>query len=745
MASGNSVKSNIIRKLWIIFFSAIGLFILLFFFISIGWLGYMPSFPELENPKSLLATEIYSADQQLLGTYYFEENRINTTYDQLPPHLKNALLATEDIRFFKHSGIDLRSLGRALFGVLTFSPRGGGSTITQQLAKLFFHDPASNFFMRGIQKLNEWVIAIKLENRYTKEEIMTMYFNKFDFLHNAVGIKSAARIYFNTTPEELNIQQAALLVGMAKNPAYYNPLRRTELSTNRRNVVLRQMYRYDFITEAQYDSLRLLPLGINYQKADHDFGLAPYLRENLRKYLEEWCETHEKPDGTPYNLYKDGLKIYTTINSKMQLYAEQAVAEYLGKVLQPEFFKHWKGVRNAPFSDLDEEGINKLLTDAMRRSDRYYHLQRAGISEEDILKIFKTPTQTTVFSWDGEKDTLISPWDSIRYHKYFLQTGLMSVEPQTGFVRAFVGGINHKYFKYDHVVKGRRQVGSTFKPFVYALAMQEGLSPCTEFPNIPVTISQVNQPDWSPKNSDDAREGQMVSLKWALANSVNYISAQLIKLYTPAAVIQMTRKLGVTSPIDTVPSICLGTPDISVSEMTGAFSAFANKGIYVKPTFITRIEDKNGNVIETFVPKQQEAMSEETAYLMVSLLKGVVEFGTGCRLRYKYGQRYPVAGKTGTTQNQSDGWFIGITPDLTTGVWVGCDDRSAHFRNIYQGQGANTGLPIFGIFMQKVYADTSIKISTGDFERPQKLNVETDCNAFRTQKNSNNLFDDEFR
>ncbi len=734
----SETKLRWIKKLWLGYFSFVLFIVILFFAISMGWLGYMPSFEEIENPKSNLASEVISADQVIIGTYYLE-NRSNVTFKELPPHLVNALVATEDIRFFKHSGIDIKALTRAVIGVATLHPRGGGSTITQQLAKLFFHKRSKNIFSVAFQKLNEWVIAVKLENRYSKEEIITLYFNKFDFLNNAVGIKTAARVYFNSTPDKLNIQQSALLVGMAKNPSLYNPLKRPERTLNRRNVVLFQMKKYHFISQQQYDSLKVLPLSLDYQRVDESFGLATYFREYLREYMHDWCKHHKKPDGSDYNIYKDGLKIYTTINSRLQLHAEDAVREYMGKTLQPLFFKEWKGKKNAPFLHMTAKDIDKLMDDAMKRSDRYKHLKEQNISDEEISKIFNTKIPMTVFSWKGDIDTMMSPMDSIRYHKFFLQTGLMTVEPQTGFIRAYVGGIDHRFFKYDHVIVSKRQVGSTFKPIVYSLAMQEGESPCTEYPNIPVTFHIPDQPDWTPKNSDDAREGEMISLKWALANSVNYISAKLIQKYSPAAVIKMARKLGITSPIDTVPSICLGTPDISVYEMTGAFSTFANKGIYIQPIFVTRIEDKNGNVLQQFAPESHEAMSDETAYLMTSLMKGVIEHGTGARM-WQYKLNIPIAGKTGTTQNQSDGWFIGITSELATGVWVGCEDRSAHFRSIVQGQGANTGLPIWADYMKRVLNDKKISIQFSDFEKPENISVETDCKKFKQHKHKSDDF-----
>jgi len=708
----------------------------------------MPSFEELENPKSNLASEIITSDQQILGKYYIE-NRSNSHYQELSPSLINALIATEDARFEKHSGVDTRSIlrviGKTIIGRQKSS--GGGSTITQQLAKnLFPRKKNQSVFMMVITKFKEWITAAKLERNYSKEEIIAMYFNTVDFGSNSFGIKTAARTYFGKSPDSLKIEESALLVGILKAPTYYSPLKNPENAMKRREVVLNQMRKYDYITQQEYDSLKVLPIDMSrYSIQDHTAGYGTYFREYLRQYLNEWCANHKKPDGTPYNLYKDGLKIYTTINYKMQKYAEEAVAEHLSKDLQPAFYKHWKGVKNAPFYQLKPEEIEVIYEASMKNSDRYRHMKENKATDEEIRKAFNTPVAMRIFSWEGEKDTVMTPWDSLKYYKWFLHAGLMSVEAQTGYVRAYVGGINYRYFQFDNVKVGKRQVGSTFKPFLYTLAMQEGeFSPCTEVPNLPVTFDMgPNAPAWTPKNADDKREGEMVTLKWALANSVNYVSAYLMKRFSPAAVVNMARKMGVTSPIDAVPAICLGTPDLSVYEMVGAMNTYANKGVYIEPIFITRIEDKNGNLLESFIPKQQEAMNEETAYLMIDLKRGVVESGTGARLRYRFGMNAPIAGKTGTTQNNSDGWFMGITPSLTTGVWVGGELRSIHFRSITLGQGANMALPIWAIYMKKVWDDKTLNVSKGDFEKPAKdISDRIDCKKFKQEvKEESSSFD----
>jgi len=738
----NPDAKKYVKYFWIFSASVFFLFILLFTLISFGLLGFMPSFEELENPKSNLASQIISSDNVLLGTYYIE-NRSNVNYSEISPNVVNALIATEDIRFEKHSGIDYLGVFRAVVKSLILSDKssGGGSTITQQLAKnLFPRKSNASKFELILIKLKEWVTAIKLEKNYSKQEIIAMYLNTVDFGSHAYGIKSAAATYFGTSPDSLKVEEAAVLIGLLKAPTWFSPVRNPERSLGRRNVVLAQMVKNKSLTKAQYDSISKKPIDISkYRITDHQTGLATYFREYLRMQLLEWLKTKEKPDGGNYNLYMDGLKIYTTIDSRMQKYAEEAVSEYLGKELQPQFYDHWKNYKNAPFDrSFSEEDIKKLLRLSIRRTDRYQVLKREGASEAEIQKVFNTPVPMTVFSWKGDRDTVMSPLDSIKYYKFFLNAGLMSMDPATGYVKAYVGGINYKHFMYDHVKMSRRQVGSTFKPFIYTLAMQEGeFSPCSKVPNVPVTFELPDGTKWTPKNSNDAREGEMVTLKWALANSVNYVSAYLMKRYSPQAVVQIARKMGVTSPIDEVPSICLGAADLTVYEMVGANSTFANKGVYMEPIFITRIEDKNGNVIENFVPKTQEAMSEETAYLMIELMKGVVESGTSVRLRYKYGMMNPIAGKTGTTQNNSDGWFIGLTPELVTGIWVGGEDRSVHFRSITYGQGAHMALPIWAIYMKKIYADKKLHISQGDFEKPStELKVETDCDKYEQQKNS---------
>ncbi len=721
-----------IKWLWLI--ALLPLLMLLCFILYLTFFANLPSLEELENPRSNLASEIISSDQKVIGKYYIE-NRTNVSFEHISPHVVNALIATEDARFYTHSGVDVRALVRAITGVVRGNESsGGGSTITQQLAKMLFPREELNKVELVLRKFKEWIIAVKLEKNYTKNEIIAMYLNKFDFINNAVGIKSAARIYFDTTPDSLKIEEAAVLVGMAKNPSLFNPKRRPKNALDRRNVVLNQMKKYNYITADEYNKLKEIPLKIKFTSEDQNEGLATYFREYLRDYMRKWCKEHKKPDGSNYNLYKDGLKIYTTINSKMQKYAEEAMQEWLSE-LQGKFFAHWKGRKNAPFYNMSNDEVNKLMTQAMKRSERYRVLKDRNLSEEEIKENFMKPVETKLFSWKGEIDTLISPWDSMRYSKFFLQTGFMSVEPSTGFIRAWVGGINHRYFKYDHVRQGKRQVGSTFKPFVYTLAMQEQWSPCYQVPNIPVTFDLPEGGTWSPKNSD-GKYGGMMTLKKGLALSVNSITAYVMKQFGPQAVVDLARKLGIESHLDAVPSLCLGTADISVYEMVGANSTFANQGVWIEPSFITRIEDKNGNVLEEIIPKRVEAISKETAYLTLNLMKGVVDFGTGVRLRYKYGLTNPIAGKTGTTQNNSDGWFMGITPDLVSGVWVGCEDRSAHFRSTDLGQGASMALPIWALYMKKIYADKSLKVSQDDFEKPDDLDIkiELDCSKYNEGK-----------
>jgi penicillin-binding protein 1A len=728
-----------VKRIWLIYFSFIAFIILLFFIISKGWLGFMPSFEELENPKSNLAAEVISADQVVLGTYFIE-NRSNVHFNELSPFLVNALIATEDARFEKHSGIDTKGMFRVFFKSVLFGKKsaGGGSTITQQLAKnLFPRKKHQNKLLLIFSKLREWITAIKLERNYTKDEIISMYYNTVDFGSNAFGIRSASKTYFGKEPSELKIEEAAMLVGMLKAPTRFSPVRHKDVALQRRDVVLYQMYKYNYIKKNQYDSLKIIPIDVsNYHVQNQNAGKATYFREYIRQQLDDWCDNHYKEDGSPYNLYKDGLKIYTTINSKMQQYAEEAVREYIGKELQPAFFRHWKGHRNAPFDpQLTDEERSNIIRDAMSRTQRYARLKEQGLSPVEIKLAFSKPVKMRVFSWKGERDTTMSPLDSIKYYKFFLRAGLMSMEPQTGFVRAYVGGINYKHFKFDQVMQAKRQVGSTFKPFIYTLALQElGYSPCKKVPNIPVSFDLPDGTKWIPDNAEKDDEGKMVTLKYALANSITSISAYLMKRLSPGGVIELARKMGVTSQIDAVPSICLGTPSLSLYEMVGAMSTFADKGVYIKPVFITRIEDKNGKILDRFATEKKEAMSEETAYLMIDLLKGVVLHGTSVRLIYKYKFNNPIAGKTGTTQNYSDGWFMGLTPNLVSGVWVGCEDRSCHFRSMQLGQGANEALPIWAIYMRKVYNDKTLNIFQGDFERPAKpLSVETDCSKYEAE------------
>ncbi len=734
-----------------------------FYGLSQNWFWELPSFEELESPNTYLATEIITADNELLGKY-FRENRTNVRFENLPPHLVQALIATEDERFYDHSGIDIRGTLRAL---VYLGSKGGASTITQQLAKLLFHEPASGIVERIGQKTMEWVIAAQLERQYTKDEIITMYLNKFDFVNNAVGVESASQVYFNTTTDSLNLEQSAMLVGMAKNPALFNPNRRPDTTKHRRNVVFGQMKRNGFISQEVFDSLTVVELGLDFQRVDHTRGKAPYFREVLRQELKQLFSAKDasgnyilaKPDGTPYSIYNDGLKVYVTLDSKLQDYAEFAVHQHLSTELQEDFFRDLRKNKNPPFSnDLTKEQGDRIIDRAMRLTGRYRSYKSRNLSSDSIDYYFNTPVEMKVFSYNGEIDTVMSPRDSIRYHKSFLQAGLMSMDPKTGEVKAWVGGINHRYFAYDHVKQGSRQVGSTFKPFVYALAIENGLSPCKEVPNIPVTFKKGTWNllgDWTPKNADTTYNGSMVTLQFGLANSYNNITAWVMKQYGPPAVIDYAKRMGISSNLDTVPSLALGVADISLYEMVGANATFANKGIYKRPVYISRIEDKNGAVIKEFIPETREAMSEENAYAMLQLMKGVTmgsrgpdgrKRGTGIRLHLDrpYGNipwDREIAGKTGTTQNNSDGWFMGITPDLVTGVWVGADDRSVHFRTTYYGQGANTALPIWGYYMNKVYADSTIGISTEDFEKPNKMTIQLDCDV-SSSSGTNINFDD---
>lgn len=733
-----AAKSNkYIKWVWICVWGPFALIFLLLFLISLGVFGELPSVEELQNPKSNLATEVYSSDLKVLGKYY-SENRVNVKFENLDKDLVEALIATEDARFYEHSGVDVKALFRAAAGVFGGGSSGGGSTITQQLAKMMY--PRGEKLSKPglvIRKMKEWITATRLEKSYTKEEIMAMYLNKFDFLNLAVGIKSAANIYFNKSCDSLEIEEAAMLVGMAKNPALFNPIRFPERSKQRRNVVLKQMVKYGYLPEEKYNELKEKELGINFHPEDHNEGPAPYFREYLRdNFLKTWCEKHINPEtGKPYNIYKDGLKIYTTIDSRMQRYAEEAVNEHMHD-LQKIFSKECLTKRNAPFAwNVSKDEIKSIMEASIKRSERYRVLKQQGLSHENIVQTFHKPANMRVYSLRGEIDTVLTPYDSIKYYKSFLQTGFMAMEPQTGYVKAWVGGINHKHYKYDHVKVSKRQVGSTFKPFVYALAIQEGLSPCHQVPNVRTCITLPDGKEWCPSNSDgpnDKNNGKMLTLKKALANSINYITAWVMKQYGPHAVVDLVKRLGITSEIPEVPSICLGTPDISVFEMVGAISTFANKGTYIQPTFITRIEDKNGKVLEEFIPNSDEVFSEEKAYAMIQLMRGVVDGGTGSRLRGRYKLFNQIAGKTGTTQNNADGWFLGLTPELVAGAWVGGEDRSIHFNSMVEGQGATMALPIWGKFFNKVYADKTLKVTNGEFPRPKNLdpNLELDCSKY---------------
>ncbi len=734
-----------IKWIWIIAFSPLLLLAFMLLLVYFGAFGHLPSFEELENPRSQLASEVYSADQKLLGKYYIE-NRSNVKYEQLSPYLVNALISTEDERFMEHSGVDLIALVRVVTRTVLMGDEGGGggSTITQQLAKnLFKRDSTAAKSKSGmaVTKMKEWITAVKLEKSYTKEEIIALYFNTVEFGNNAYGIRSAANTYFGVTPDSLKIQEAAMLVGMLKAPTAYNPRMHPEDALRRRNTVLFQMKRNKYLSQAQYDSLKALPITLKFSVENQNTGMAPYFREYLRSDMEKWCNENTKPDGTHYNLYKDGLKIYTTINYKMQTYAEQAVKDHL-RFLQKKFFQHWKGSSTAPFADISETEAMNIIKSAMRVSERYRRMKKAGATEAEIAKAFKTPVKMKIFTWNGEtgdSTVTMSPWDSIRYHKFFLQAGFMAMEPQTGYVRAWVGGIDHKYFKYDHVKVAKRQVGSTFKPFVYGVAMQAGLSPCYLAPNVSISIPDGDHL-WTPSNSSSYKEGQMVSLKEALAHSINKISAYLTMKYGIKKVVEFAHKCGIQNYVGLFPSSCLGTADLTVFEMVGANSTFVNKGTWTEPIYISRIEDKYGNVLAEFKPKKVEAMSEETAYLIVSLMKGVVDYGTSASIRGTYKIPYPVAGKTGTTQNSSDCWFMGLTPDLVAGCWVGCDDRAAHFRTLEYGQGARAALPIWAMFMKKVYADPTLKISKGDFEHPKgELSVEVDCGKYHGEPGTNTV------
>ena len=744
---------KVVKILWI-FIALISLVcVFIFFSIAKGWIGYMPPVEDLENPNYKFATEVFSEDGKVLGTYsYSKENRVCVGYNDLSPNIINALIATEDVRFAEHSGIDAYALTRAIVkrGILMQKNAGGGSTITQQLSKQLYSPSADNVMERLFQKPIEWVIAVKLERYYTKEEILTMYLNKFDFLNNAVGIKTAAFTYFGCEPKDLKIEEAATLVGMCKNPSLYNPVRYNERSRGRRNVVLDQMRKAGYITEAERDSLQALPLKLKYNRVDHKEGLATYFREYLRgvltakkpdkanyrgwqmqKYYEDsldwennplfgWCEKNTKKDGTKYNLYTDGLKIYTTLDSRMQQYAEDAVTEHL-KELQGYFFKEKKGAKKAPYTfRLTQEQVDEILGRAMRLSDRYRLMKKAGATEAEIKKAFDTPEEMSVFSWEGEKDTIMTPMDSIRYYKFFLRAGFMSMDPRSGHVKAYVGGPNYHYFQYDMAMVGRRQVGSTIKPFLYTLAMENGFSPCDEVRHVEYTLIDENGKPWTPRNANKKLIGDMVTVKWGLANSDNWITAYLMSKLNPYNLKRLIHTFGVRNR-DIVPSVslCLGPCEISVGEMVSAYTAFPNKGIRVAPLFVTRIEDNDGNVLATFAPEMQEVISVSSAYKMLVMLRAVVNEGTGGRVR-RLGVKADMGGKTGTTNYNADGWFMGFTPSLVSGCWVGGEDRDIHFDTMLHGQGASMALPIWTKYMVKVLGDKSLGYDENEtFQLPE--------------------------
>jgi penicillin-binding protein 1A len=739
-----------IKWFWILFGSGVLFAILIFLLASWGVFGEMPTFERLENPETNLATEFISSDGETLGKLYLDDNRTPVSFDKLPQNLVNALVATEDARYYDHSGIDARGFIRAL---AYLGKKGGASTISQQLARQLFvgvrdKESTTNAIL---QKIQEWVIATRLERNYTKEEIIAMYLNIYDFGYAADGIRSASRIYFGKEPHELRTEESAVLVGMLKNSSLYNPIRREELVYNRRNTVLGQMAKYDYITEGEKDSLQALEMKINFNPESHREGLATYFRMYMQRWLGNWVENNPKPDGEKYNIYLDGLKVYTTIDSRMQKNAEEAVEAHM-KNLQAEFFHQNTPDRNptAPFLDISKGAIDTIMRSAMKTSPRWRHLKREGLSEKEIEATFHEKAEMTVFDWNSdsyEKDTIMTPMDSIRYYKTFLRTAMMSMEPQTGHVKAWVGGVDYKHFQYDNVYQGARQAGSTFKPFVYAAAIDQlRYSPCDSLPDNQYCIEPLkhgNMEAWCPKNSDGKYSGKNLTLKSALANSVNTITAQLIDKVGPGSVVAIAKNMGISREIPEVPSIALGTQDINVYEMVGAYGTFANQGVYVKPVMVTRIEDKNGTVLYEYTPETKDVLSKDVAYAMVNLMEGVTLYGSGGRLRHTYGKNQtvykeiitgypyeltnPIAGKTGTTQNQSDGWFMGMVPNLVTGVWVGGDNRSIHFSRLLYGQGAAMALPIWGLYMKKNYENEELGISKDAFEKPENLSINVDC------------------
>ena len=741
---------------WGLFFGGILVVWFVMWLIIQGALGYLPPLEELQNPKNTFASEVISADMQSLGRYYRYENRIGVQYTDLSPTLINALVATEDVRFYEHTGVDFKSMFRA---IIKLGRAGGGSTLTQQLAKQLWSPRANNKLERAMQKPIEWIIATKLERLYSKDEILLMYLNQFDFLYNAVGIQSAAQVYFSTTPADLKTEEAAMLVGMCKNPSLYNPVRHPERATNRRNTVLGQMEKYGFLDEAAKDSLAALPIELHYSSVDHKQGPAPYLREYLRTVLtakepkesdySEWnqqqykldlwqwnnnplygfCEKNKKADGSSYDIYQDGLKIYTTIDSRMQRYAEEAVSEHM-QAQQKAFFRELKRKKNAPFSrQLTQEEVDGIMNRSMRQTDRYRTMKRAGYSQDSIRTAFMTPREMQVFDYEkGMIDTVLSPYDSIKWLKSFLRCGFMSMDPHTGHVKAYVGGPNFAHFQYDMTTKGRRQVGSTVKPFLYTLAMDEGMWPCETWVYDSVVFVLPDGTRWVPRDTHDKYQGDTVSLTWGLKESSNWMAAYLMSLFTPEQLVKMMQSFGIQGQLDPVVSLCLGPCEVSVEEMVDAYTTFANKGIRTEPLYVTRIEDNNGNVIGSFTPKTHEIISETTAYKMIYMLRQVLDHGTGVRTRFKYGITAPMGGKTGTTNNNSDGWFMCFTPSLVSGTWVGGEDRGIHFDNMAEGQGASMALPICALYMQKILADPDLGYSPEEqFDIPKWFDPDEGC------------------
>lgn len=745
----NPIKKKIIKIMWGGFVVCLLIATLVFVLIYNGVIGYMPQIEELKNPTDKFASVVMSDDGVELGRYYRDKsNRVYVDFDELSPHITNALIATEDVRFEKHSGIDARGLLRAAVkrGILMQKSAGGGSTITQQLAKLLYSPKSETVIERVMQKPIEWVIAVKLEKYYTKDEIIKMYLNQFDFLNNAVGIKTAAYVYFGKDPKYLNIEESAMLVGMLKNPSYFNPVRFPERTCERRNMVIEQMRKADMITKAERDSLRAIPLKLDYHKVDHKEGLAPYFREELRRmltakkpksnddvyrwnkqgYVDDsiawennplygWCAKNTKPDGSNYNVYTDGLRIYTTIDSRMQQYAEKALIDHLSKDLLPKFKREKKGMLN-PYTnnrtELSKEQKDALIVRAIKATERHRILKKAGLSDDEIMANFKTEREMRVFSYDGIIDTVMTPYDSLLYTKSFLRAGMMSMDPITGYVKAYVGGPNFKFFQYDMVSTGRRQIGSTVKPFLYTYAMEEGYTPCDQFLNEQPVIYDAVGNEWCPRNAGKARIGEMVDLRWALTNSNNWISAQLMEKLSPEALVRLMHNFGITNHLDPVVSLCLGPVDVSVKEMVSAYTAFSNKGLRSAPVFVSRITDNQGNVITEFVPQQTEVISEDAYYKILSILLNVVDYGTGGRVRRApYNITAQMGGKTGTTNYNADGWFMGFTPELVTGVWVGGDERYIHFNSMAEGQGASMALPIYAKYMSNVYNDDKLSYS----------------------------------